>query len=570
MSVLYPNIHRSNAHPLERTLACFCLWAWALSPSVVLAQADQAAAERNIQQLDQKLRERAKPKPVVQVDTLGLEASTAIKRLVSTQIQSTVLPAAIEGYWQSRLGQAVSVEQIQDFHAWFYDKAARDGFMAYAKTEVLPVNGGEELRIQVIQPKINALQVLGYDGSLDAVILQRVRSRFADQYPPGVPLDTLALDQLLDSASFDLPIELEATLRAVGPELLDMVITVTPVLPLSGSAAQQVSGLVQANNHGLRQYGRDQLMAALTLGLPSPKSQLSLLTQSSEGIAYARAEYQRLLPLAIDRGHVFGSQSRSRSILGGSASIKGTSSEVGLGITRILSGHRDLVFKGQAELATRQSDSQLQATGASLSSYRDHQLRLRVTADNERLSNFPLRAELGLTLGDYPEAINANVGAGNYSKLDWTLKGQAGLNSSGSLRLAARLRGQWANRNLDGSNQITLGGVNGVRAYTSADGAGDLGMLATLELTQTLPWNSSITLFYDHGQVETQARPTAGVDVPRDTLQGGGLQLKGQHSQFHYTLTWAKGRQGYKGWLPSNIESEPNNHRVNLTLSFHY
>jgi geranylgeranyl reductase len=37
------------------------------------------------------------------------------------------------------------------------------------------------------------------------------------------------------------------------------------------------------------------------------------------------------------------------------------------------------------------------ATGASVSSSRDHQLRWRLTADNERLSNSPLRAELGLT-----------------------------------------------------------------------------------------------------------------------------------------------------------------------------
>jgi hypothetical protein len=33
-------------------------------------------------------------------------------------------------------------------------------------------------------------------------------------------------------------------------------------------------------------------------------------------------------------------------------------------------------------------------------------------------------------------------------------------------------------------------------------------------------------------------------------------------------LTWAKGHRGYKGWLPSNIESEPNNRRVNLSVSY--
>ncbi len=538
-----------------------------LSLSVAQAQTDPAAAQRNIEQLGQQLRERIQAKPLVQVDTLGLQAHTAIDHLVSITVQSGVLPDDIERYWKSRIGQAVSIEQIQDFHAWFYDKATSEGFMAYAKTDVVAVTGGEQLQIQVIQPRINAMRVLGLAGQLETDHLQRVRSRFAEQFKTGMPLDTLALDQALDSASYDLPVELEATLRAVGPELLDLLITVAPALPQSG---RPTAGMVQLNNHGLKQYGRAQMAGVVTVGMPPLKSQLSLVAQASEGIAYARADYEALLPMAGARWQLFGSHLHSRSVLGGSASTQGQSSEIGAGLTRILMGERDVVLTGKVELATRQSDSHLQTTGALLSNITDHQTRWRLMAENDRLAKFPMRIELGLTLGKYPEPVSVVVPAGSYAKLDFVLKGQTPLNTDGSLRLGGRLRGQWADRNLDGYNQITLGGINGVRAYTSADGTGDRGVLGSLELTQTLPWNSSLSLFYDLGQVGVQVNPSATSTLKRYSLQGSGVQWQGRYAKFQYALTWAKGHQGYKGWLPSNIESEPNNQRVNLLVSYIY
>lgn len=546
-------------------MAALFFLGWGLSPLGALAQADPAAAQRNIEQLGQQLRERSQPKPLVHVDTLGLETSTPLTRLASLKVQSAVLPEAIERYWQSRMGQAVSIEQIQAFHAWFYDKAAREGFMAYAKTDVVLTPAGEQLQVQVMQPKINVVRVLSWNGQPESAHLKRIQARFADKFQPGAALDTLALDQMLDSASFDLPVELEATLRAVGPELLDLVITVAPAQAQSG---RWLSGVAQLNNHGLRQYGRAQLMGASTVGMPGIKSQLSLLGQASEGIAYARADYESLLPALGARWQLFGSYSRSRSVLGGTASTQGQSSELGGGLTRILGGARDVVLKGQLDAVTRQSESRLQATGAPISTIKDHQLRWRLSADNERLSNEPMRAEMGLTLGQYPDAVSVAVPAGTYARLDVALKSQTHINANGSLRLNARLRGQWANRNLDGYNQITLGGVNGVRAYTSADGTGDRGVLGTLELSQSLPWDATVSAFYDLGQVVPQVKPLASATVQRYSLQGSGLQVQGRYFQLQYALTWAKGHRGYKGWLPSNIESEPNNQRVNLTVSY--
>jgi hemolysin activation/secretion protein len=476
------------------------------------------------------------------------------------------LSRTIDRYWQGRIGRAVSVDELRAFHGWFYERAAQEGYMAYAKTEVVKVNGGEQLNIQVMQPKINSVRVLAPGSAQANPYLERVQNRMGQVFKAGQSLDTLALDQVLDSASYDLPIELEATLRAVGPELLDLVITLTPAIAMPG---QTSSGVVQVNNHGLRQYGQTQMLAGLTVGMPEVKSQLSLLAQASQGVAYARADYEGLVPEWGSRWVLFGTHSRSQTVLGGSAAAEGEAKELGLGLNRIVGAHRDLVFKGHVELASRESDSYRRNGGERLSEVHDHQLRLRWSADNERLSPNPVRAELGVLRGYYPQAVNNNQDpAGHYTRVNFAFKGQSPMNSSGSLRLVGRVRGQWASRNLESYNQFTLGGVNGVRAYTSVDGSGDHGALVSLELTQTLSPVMSITAFYDGGQVQAQAEPLNASAINRYALQGAGLQLQGRYFQLHYTLTWAKALGDYEAWVPSNIESHPGNSRVNLSVSY--
>ena len=537
----------------------------ALCSPLSWAQADPAAAQKNLDQLGAQLRERVLPKPVVYVDTLGLEANTPVVHLVAVQVQSAVLSRTIDRYWQGRIGRAVSVDELRAFHGWFYERAAQEGYMAYAKTEVVKVNGGEQLNIQVMQPKINSVRVLAPGSAQANPYLERVQNRMGQVFKAGQSLDTLALDQVLDSASYDLPIELEATLRAVGPELLDLVITLTPAIATPG---QTSLGVVQVNNHGLRQYGQAQLLAALTVGMPEVKAQLSLLAQASEGVAYVRADYEGLAPEWGSRWVMFGTHSRSQTVLGGLAAAEGEAKELGLGLNRILGARRDLVFKGHLELASRESDSYRRDGGERLSEVYDHQLRLRWSADNERLSPHPVRAEVGVSRGFYPKEVNPAVPAGNYTRTHFAFKGQAPLNGSGSLHVAGRVRGQWASRNLDSHNQFTLGGVNGVRAYTSVDGVGDHGVLASLELTQTLSQVLSVTAFYDGGQVQKQADPVATTSLNRYSLQGAGLQLQGRYYQLHYILTWAKGLGGYADWSTNNGESEPDNKRVNLSVSY--
>jgi hemolysin activation/secretion protein len=86
---------------------------------------------------------------------------------------------------------------------------------------------------------------------------------------------------------------------------------------------------------------------------------------------------------------------------------------------------------------------------------------------------------------------------------------------------------QRANKNLDGSEKIYLGGPLGVRAYGIGEGMGSDGEMASIELRQKLTANTTLAEFYDWGQVRPWHNDT-GTGAPAENkavLQGYGLSL---------------------------------------------
>jgi hemolysin activation/secretion protein len=545
---------------------CFVL------PGAASAQAITPSPQQSIEQSTQLLRERAQAKPLAQIDMLGLESAAPIAHLVSVQVQGSLLKQDIEHYWKGRLGQSVSTEQLQDFHSWFYEKARREGFMAYAQTQTVDAGQGQSLIVQTLQPKVGTVRILSSDPVLIKAYAALLKRRFEVDFKSGQPLDILGLDQRLDSVGYDLPIELDATLRAVGPEMLDLIVNISPAKKKPG---QLLSFIEQWTNYGLRQYGQAQILAMGNVAGLQAKSSLSLLGQISEGIGYARAEYEGLAP-EVGRWRVYGARSDSQSILSGLSTTKNFSAEVGAGLTRVLGGHRDMVFKGHVEISRRETLSHLLATGSAVSSITDHQLRLRWTADNERLSAQASRAEMGLTVGDYKHVAGPTLAEGVYMRLDVAGKTQKVLDSTGTVSVIARVKGQWSNRNLDSYNQMALGGVTGVRGYTSIDGVGDRAVLGSLELNKAFRGQWSAGLFYDAGYVQNSVQRIGVQNYNHDTLKSVGLKVQGQGpgqvpgQALDYSLTLAKGVGGYKSWQSTNLESKPNNYRFWAGVTFFF
>jgi hemolysin activation/secretion protein len=135
---------------------------------------------------------------------------------------------------------------------------------------------------------------------------------------------------------------------------------------------------------------------------------------------------------------------------------------------------------------------------------------------------------LGLGVGDleFENAAARNVDAaaartrGPYDKLTLSLARLQGLSASNSLYLA--FNGQWADKNLDSSEQLFLGGPNSVRAYDVGVVGGAQGGMLSAELRHNLGSAWQALGFVDSGTVEVYKNPLSNGEN-RATLAGAGL-----------------------------------------------
>ena len=118
---------------------------------------------------------------------------------------------------------------------------------------------------------------------------------------------------------------------------------------------------------------------------------------------------------------------------------------------------------------------------------------------------------------------------GGYSKLNYALSRLQRLGAATSLYLS--LSGQFASKNLDSSEQFSLGGPTGVRAYPTGEAIGDEGMLATVEGRWQIAENWQASAFLDRGQIRLHKSPWLGWEGLNTTitntysLAGAGLGL---------------------------------------------
>ncbi len=108
---------------------------------------------------------------------------------------------------------------------------------------------------------------------------------------------------------------------------------------------------------------------------------------------------------------------------------------------------------------------------------------------------------------------------GSFTRLDYKLNRLQRLSDRDSLWLA--LSGQYASKNLNSSEQFSLGGAYGVRAYPQGEAFGDEGRLATLELRHSFTQKLQGVMFFDAGSVIINHDPYLAGSNTR-FLSGGG------------------------------------------------
>ena len=138
---------------------------------------------------------------------------------------------------------------------------------------------------------------------------------------------------------------------------------------------------------------------------------------------------------------------------------------------------------------------------------------------------------------------------------------------------------QFSNKNLDSSEQISLGGINGVRAYPSGEASGDEGYKFTTELQANLfqLFNNNIfgSLFYDYGFIQQYKDPSnITLTTPNKySLSGWGVAFDFNPNQdFSFKLVLSKtiGSNDGKSNTGMNSDGRDDTSRAWLLLSYDF
>jgi hemolysin activation/secretion protein len=128
-----------------------------------------------------------------------------------------------------------------------------------------------------------------------------------------------------------------------------------------------------------------------------------------------------------------------------------------------------------------------------------------------------------------PNSGNDESTLGRYNKVRWAVSRQQAV--AKGLTLSVSVQGQHTGKQvLDSSENMSLGGPSGVRAYPVGEASGPQGVLTNVELRWALSSEWLIAPFYDHGRVQKRTVD----ELPDYSLKGVGV-----------STTWT----GPAGWV---------------------
>ena len=311
----------------------------------------------------------------------------------------------------------------------------------------------------------------------------------------------------------------------------DLLVDVTP--------GQRVTGSIDADNGGNRYTGEYRLGATVNLNNAAGRGDVASLRvlTSGSGLNYARGSYQMQFGkatagvayswLGYELGKEFSSlrangTAKIASIYGGYPLIRSRNTNVYALLAFDAKTFQDRVDttstvvdkKVQALMATLRGDHRDRLGGGGLTSY-----TLTGTTGNVDIQTPSMRAF---------DAATAQSN-GHYGKLGFSAMRLQSVTDTVSLY--AGVSGQVASKNLDISEKMQLGGINGVRAYPEGEAYADQGYLLTLEarflvprFSEQFPGQLQLFGFVDTGRVSPNKNPWDLRDNHR-TLSGAGIGL---------------------------------------------
>jgi hemolysin activation/secretion protein len=534
------------------TAACLAMLSW---QSVQAQSSGPSAADvqRSVEQNRPDLN-RTAPKPAAKLPAAPVTYDQGFARLKEVKVQSALFQQELADYWRDAINKPVSAQKLTDFKAKAWELFQSKGYLAYISTSAQATPEGSVLTVLVSMPVVGRVTVLPVDAeTVNRELVNEVARRFKEIYPTGTPVDVQGFEAQLNAAAYDLPVDLEISLRQVDSKVVDVTIHLRRA---EAQVGKVLGGFVQGNNYGLQQFGRTQVLGNVRVQGFTPSSELALTTQISQGVGYYRAEYEAPVIGTGMHWRTYGSQVHSYA-----KGVQGLSEEVGLGLNKLLQTNRSGRWISGIELSKRQAQNW--TSGVATANRIDHQLRVKLRGESSKhwVDNF--YNEFTLISGninldrnnpDMVDDSNNRRVAGNYQKLEANGGLSQALDKDRYVTGSMRWRAQTATKNLDTYNKISMGGVNGIRSLTSLDGAGDQGAQLSFDIIhQAIPtaWGG---LFYDIGVVVSNKFEANNPGYV--TLEGAGWQVGGKEGVVTWSLSVGKffGKTT-NSWTPTNTQN---------------
>jgi hemolysin activation/secretion protein len=273
------------------------------------------------------------------------------------------------------------------------------------------------------------------------------------------------------------------------------------------------------DNYGSRASGEERLINALSFkGLLNKGESIDISQAHTQGSDYTAVSTN--FPVGYGGGRTTWRYSHMAYELGtpfNSTKPSGTSEEVYIDLSSKLFQIQKFNFSGRVAASHTNYDNDL-LTGKSNKKYIEKIVaNFSFDSQDSLLLGGISYGDVALTQGilnlkgystDYDNDQLSAKTHGPYSKVALSFGKIQQINSSDQLSL--KFSSQYAFKNLDGAEQLSLGGSSGVRAYPSGEGSGSHGFLTNFEYKKQLFDNFSISAFYDYGMVQVYKNTYSG------------------------------------------------------------
>lgn len=444
----------------------------------------------------------------------------------------TALPEAqLQALLQPYTGRELSFAELSAAANAVSDYYRARGYFLASATLPAQELGAGQVTLQVLEGRVSSVEMRP-DAS---VRLDAARSRrYLDALVrPGQPVEESSLERAL-LLTQDLPGVRARAELSPGAALGETAVAVD----LTEGAL--LDGSIGVDNSSNRYTGRTRATAGVNFNDPSGNGdQISLLASTTgSDFKYARAGY--VIPVGSSGTRLGISYAGLRYHLGQefeALDARGTAKVGQVLLTHPLLRTRRTSLQLRAAYEDKRYVNR--ASGAELSDklVRTLPLGLVFGAQDDWQGGGYTSASLDFTPGHLDLSGNAaneaadavsERSAGRFLRTNYLLSRQQRL--AGPFSLLASISGQFASRNLESGEKISLGGPGRVRAYAAGEASGDEGHVATLEGHWDLAAaNADLGAFVDYGHVTLNHNlyPAALALGGRNSyaLKGAGLSL---------------------------------------------